>query len=160
MQLLNQPQIKTERDRFLEFDPNAPDMQPFATYCQRRQIRFKMHARRAQALQTFSQYANLATIYYWSANERVWEPLATKDRETKGVTCEHCLGSTAVHHPPKAGGGYNFIPFHLRGKSLDAAIYGKDMYDGGKFAWLRRNKKLIEPLQMLFLCDQCSIRYA
>lgn len=151
-----QPATQTERDKFLEFDPNAPEMKPFATYAHRRQIQFRMHPRRAQALQTYAQYKNLATIYYWSPNDREWKVLATKDRESKNVTCDNCNRTTAEHFPKNG-----YTPWHLRnGRGLDPNQYGPDMYDGGQFVWWRKNKKLVEPLTQMFLCNQCRPRFA
>lgn len=153
------PPTKTPRDRFLEFDPNQTNALPFATYVQTRRVPFKTHYNRAVALNAFSISTNLAAFYNWAPLTDRWEPVAIKDRESRDARCDYCSSSTAVHKPPTSKGYFWLSHKHSTGK-LDEAIYGTDMYDDGEFRWLRKNKKLIEPLQMLYLCSRCCALWA
>lgn len=150
-----QPLTLTERDTFLAFDPNAPVDKPWATYAQRRGVKFKMHAKRAGALNTFSQYHDLASLYTWDDTLRGWTEFAVKDRRSHNVTCDNCSRSTATTLQRGLSSAHLYVPWRLQGAKLDEAVYGPDTYDDGQFSFLRRHGKLQNPLVMLFLCEHC-----
>lgn len=135
----------SERDDFLQFDPHV-NTKPWATYCHRRGQSWKMHPRRAQALNCFSVYADLARIYCWNNTEARWDTVATKDFASKHSTCDHCGGSTMDPAIP----GPKYPLWH---NAFRAQPTG---WDSGDFLWLRRSRKIIEPIKMMFLCKRCA----
>lgn len=136
----------TRRERLLAFDPNKPNTSPWATYVVGRRPEFKMHASRSSALGSMAMSGNLCALYEFV--DGAWVTVGMKDREGTRCTCNMCLRSTIKHMPH---GHYTW-----NSRRIDAA--GTDMYDVGKYDWKRSASKIVNPLQLLYLCQSCYNR--
>lgn len=125
---------------FANFDPNKqfaskPLWGMFDGY------RFRTFTMRGHAVNAMHQ-ASQSKLYRQGPGG--WELVATKDEINKPRSCQNCMASTIV---PRRW--YNYSTRSYQSHPTDTT-------NEGKFVFRRAARKMVEPIEMLFVCPPCA----
>jgi hypothetical protein len=125
-----------------DFDPNASlgSVKFWLTYTGS----LKLRTTRGPAITDFNRSVR-AKLYEWDPALNSWRLLADKSRPHAPV-CDLCGGSTFGHpwHYRWANGTYEWVP--------DTS---QPLADLGRHVFLRHNRKLLDPLRLVYACREC-----
>lgn len=128
------------------FDPNTRPGEPYATYCPSRWNggKFKMHSSRAHGLSALRSQGH-GVLFEFSDGKWV-ERVRFEHPEHRPTRCGTCRSDT--------------MRFHTRREHVNGTWVTKDRTDLPKHNVIRpfferRNGKLVDPLNVLYLCPDC-----
>lgn len=117
-----------------EFDPNNIETDPYATYCPARTPAFKLHRQKGHGTSALMQHGGGA-LYH--KQHGTWQELV-RVRDQQPTRCDACGAPTLRH-----------IPAQRYGRACDV----NDIR--AKFLRDPRNGKLVDPLQVWYVCPNC-----
>lgn len=131
--------------KFEDFDPNHPSTSSalFGVWCDDHS--FKVYTALSPAMGRWSAHGR-AKLFEWSPAAGTWILRGFKDGYHPPTVCDECSRGT---EEPRT-------TYDWRTQQT-TVVHGQ--YDNtGKHVWLRHGRKLIHPLQLMFLCRACKAR--
>lgn len=128
--------------KFEDFDPNEPDKSEvlWAVYDGHR---FRTFAQRGHAISSFNA-SGIGKLYEFE--DGLWRERVVKlPPISRPEICSFCHASTMRYRQR-----YD----RTLGKSVDDKTGPK--YNHGKYEWVRYHGKLVDPLELVYCCDDCA----
>lgn len=120
-----------------DFDPNVPDKSAKLYFVYQGFNSLKPYRTRGPATQLFLKLSE-AKLFEWDPTACRWVLLAHKGKHSPD--CDLCGGTTMDH------------PFSWRVNGPDTS---RPQEDCGKHVFLRKGRKIIEPMQLVYACRPC-----
>jgi hypothetical protein len=134
-----------------EFDPNKPEFHPWATWVN--YSGFKIHRSRAVAITRYNQHDY--ALFYRMGDNGLWEEVLRKCREDEHRTCSACKGTTLLTEDKFPQHGLLSYRYGNDYACLVDDTVTPNVYDVGRYALERKNRKLVYPFVQRFLCVTC-----
>lgn len=103
--------------------------------------KFKTYTQRGHAVNGIHHHYR-AKLYEQTATG--WELRATKDESNRPEVCQNCGAST-----------YEVRTYYSYAEQRRITPDPSEKFNNGKYVLKRRGRKLVEPVEMLFVCQPC-----
>lgn len=124
-----------------DFDPSVPDKSAKLWFVYTGHNHLKPYRSRGPAMQLFRKCSQ-AKLFEWDPTACAWKLLAAK--LPHDPFCDLCGGTTVDYPMTWAYGVGGMVPDTSRPKT-----------DQGEHVFLRKSRKLVDPLQLVYACYPC-----
>lgn len=134
-------------DQLRAFDPNQKKHVPYATWGNHGG--FKLHLHRGGATTRYG--TNDYAVYYEMGDNGLWTEIFRKCRPDENFTCTMCGHTTRL-----AEGMFDpTLTYGWRGLHKLDDVDGVKYWDTGRYTFVRRSRKIVQPMVQHFACIPC-----